>query len=65
MFSEDLERGDIIEKWIAKIENLLEDSQMLTSIRQQVANFAQQHWSWSACAKEYYQIFQYLAEKSE
>jgi glycosyltransferase involved in cell wall biosynthesis len=65
MFSEDLEVGDIIEKWIAKIENLLDDSQVLTSIRPEVANFAQEHWSWSACAEEYYQIFQDIAEKSE
>lgn len=65
MFSEDLEVGDIIEKWIAKIENLLDDSQVLTSIRPEVANFAQEYWSWSACAEEYYQIFQDIAEKSE
>jgi glycosyltransferase involved in cell wall biosynthesis len=63
MFSEDLETGDIIEKWAVKIENLLQDSQMLTSIRPEVANFAHQHWSWSACAEEYHQIFQDLGEK--
>ncbi len=65
IFSEEVEVEDVVERWSQRIENLLQDPRTLAAIRPEVANFAQQHWSWSACAEEYYQIFQDLAEKSE
>lgn len=62
IFSEEIEATNTIERWSIKIENLLQDTQTLVEMRPQVADFAQQHWSWSRCAARYYQIFQDLAE---
>jgi glycosyltransferase involved in cell wall biosynthesis len=65
IFSEIVKGETVIESWIRKIENLLQDTRTLAEIRSNVADFAQLHWSWSACAEQYYQIFQGLIEPSD
>jgi glycosyltransferase involved in cell wall biosynthesis len=60
MFSEDLEAADTVERWSSKIEELLQDTSVLTKVRPIVAEFTQKHWSWHNCAQQYYQIFKKL-----
>jgi glycosyltransferase involved in cell wall biosynthesis len=62
MFSEDVEGENTVEQWSRKIENLLQDSSLLTSLRPKIGEFAQQHWHWQRCAAQYYQIFQKLTD---
>lgn len=60
MFSEDVEAADTVERWSSKIEELLQDTSVLTKVRPIVAEFTQKHWSWHNCAQQYYQIFKKL-----
>ena len=62
IFSEDVETVDAVERWSAKIEELLQDYSSLIGLRPQVAAFARQHWCWQSCAEQYYQIFKELTE---
>jgi glycosyltransferase involved in cell wall biosynthesis len=62
MFSEDVEGENTVEQWSRKIENLLQDSSLLTPLRPKIGEFAQQHWHWQRCADRYHQIFQKLTD---
>ena len=63
IFSEEVERVDAVERWSAKIEELLQDYSSLNALRPQVAAFARQHWCWQSCAEQYYQIFKELTDR--
>ena len=63
IFLEDVETVDAVERWSAKIEELLKDYSSLNALRPKVAVFARQHWCWQSCAEQYYQIFKELTDK--
>ena len=63
IFSEDVEILDAVERWSAKIEELLQDYSSLNALRPKVADFARQHWCWQSCAEQYYQIFKKLTNR--
>jgi glycosyltransferase involved in cell wall biosynthesis len=62
MFSEEIEAPNTVERWAEKIEYLLLEPSTLSELRPQVAAFARQHWCWSRCAEQYYQIFQEITD---
>jgi glycosyltransferase involved in cell wall biosynthesis len=62
MLSEDVEGENTVEQWSRKIENLLQDSSLLSSLRPKIGEFAYQHWCWQRCAAQYHQIFQELTD---
>jgi glycosyltransferase involved in cell wall biosynthesis len=61
LFSEEVDVGDVIECWSNTIKTLQQNPQKLANMRAEVANFAQQHWSWVTCADQYHQIYQEVA----
>ncbi|MDJ0842677.1 glycosyltransferase family 4 protein [Crocosphaera sp.] len=62
ILSEAVEVEDVIGLWSTKISNILDDLSYLSDLREPVADFAQQYWSWTKCSQEYYQIFEALNE---
>ncbi len=63
MFSEEVESKEAVARWIEKIEHILQQSSTLTTLRPQVAQFAQQHWCWQKCSQKYFQVFQELTSE--
>jgi glycosyltransferase involved in cell wall biosynthesis len=63
LFSASLEEPNALENWVKKINTLLEDLPQLITLRQDVAQFAEKHWSWERCSQAYAEIFQELAIK--
>jgi glycosyltransferase involved in cell wall biosynthesis len=63
MFSETVQGENVVLHWTRKIEHLLQDFQQVTSMREEVADFAHQHWSWTRCAQQYEKIFRTFAPR--
>ena len=52
-FVSDLSRGNII----PTLREILSSPEHFQALRQEVADFARQHWDWDICADRYWQLF--------
>ncbi len=60
LFCESIDAKNATDKWVRKLEKILQDTSRLEELRPQVASFAKQHWDRKACAAKYYEIFKNL-----
>ena len=60
LFSAQVEGDDVTKKWIAKIEEILMNQNLLFKLRPQIAEFARDHWCWNRSIEQYYKIIERL-----
>lgn len=52
--------ADTVERWVARLEEILARPEALESMRPRVAAFARQQWSWEQCVGRYRAVFSEL-----
>ena len=57
LLSKDVEGADVVSKWDKKIKELIENPAVIKKMREPVARYVKQNWSWGKCAVEYEKIF--------
>lgn len=60
LMMEDVKGADALDRWQARLAELLSDPDRLRWLRQSVAGFAAERWSWHNCATAYFELYRKL-----
>jgi glycosyltransferase involved in cell wall biosynthesis len=61
MFYEEVEGKNTFPKWLKKVAEIRENKSILGELRPKVSQFAANHWSWTHCAQQYFNLLQNLS----